>query len=155
MSDSNRGVGDTPVDDTPSPRYDYWPWRCKSLDAEIARLQRQIEGHCARIAAAHDVIARNAERSQSVPALQTALHRLLVYVEKPLVYHTPADDDPRACCLICAPGCAGCARNGEYEEVVRQARQLLPASQPANDLEPREQRSLAASIAIFDQMEGD
>lgn len=37
--------------------------RLIAAEAEVARLRQQVEGHCERIAAASEVIARNAERS--------------------------------------------------------------------------------------------
>jgi hypothetical protein len=36
--------------------------RAETAEAEVRRLQRMIEGLCERISAAHDVIAKNAER---------------------------------------------------------------------------------------------
>lgn len=52
--------------DTAQKAGEYAHWARQQMDArdaEIARLQRQVEGHCERIAAASEVIARNAERS--------------------------------------------------------------------------------------------
>lgn len=42
---------------------EYFKQQCDEAGTEIDRLKQQIEGHCERIVAASEVIARNAERS--------------------------------------------------------------------------------------------
>ena len=55
--------------------------RLADAQAEVVKLQRMHEGACKRIAAAHDVIARNAERSP--------LSRLEAWIAAEKEWHAP------------------------------------------------------------------